>query len=132
MPQLDLTIIFPQIFWLFILFSGFYFILTFYLLPKFLVSLKIRQYILDENLRKINGRQFLENNTKNLQLKNSIDKLNSNFEKINLILISKTSNKTTKINFKFLVATLQTFLFCDSIVFKNIIFYPKKLWNKNF
>nr|AHX02442.1 ATP synthase F0 subunit 8 [Ceramium japonicum] len=129
MPQLDLTIIFPQIFWLFLLFSVFYFILTFYLLPKFLISLKLRQFLLEENIEKINKMIVLTGNS-SLHLKNNIEKINSNFEKINLILKLKTESKVTPINTKLLNAVTSAFFFCDSTIFKNIIFSTKMIWRK--
>nr|YP_009317596.1 ATP synthase F0 subunit 8 [Pterocladiella media]AOX49048.1 ATP synthase F0 subunit 8 [Pterocladiella media] len=54
MPQLDRIIIFPQIFWLFLIFTSFYIILTHFFLPKFLKSLKSRKSVIDLNELKVN------------------------------------------------------------------------------
>nr|YP_009511960.1 ATP synthase F0 subunit 8 [Melanthalia intermedia]AXI97887.1 ATP synthase F0 subunit 8 [Melanthalia intermedia] len=51
MPQLDRVIIFSQIFWLFIIFTIFYAILTHFFLPIFLKSLKSRQQIIECNTK---------------------------------------------------------------------------------
>lgn len=52
MPQLDLTIIFSQIFWLFLLFIIFYSILLHFFLPKFLISIQARKRIVYTNSNK--------------------------------------------------------------------------------
>nr|YP_009317619.1 ATP synthase F0 subunit 8 [Pterocladia mexicana]AOX49071.1 ATP synthase F0 subunit 8 [Pterocladia mexicana] len=53
MPQLDRIILFPQIFWLFIVFVSFYIVLTHFFLPRFLKVLKSRKSIIDLNDSKI-------------------------------------------------------------------------------
>nr|ANH09515.1 ATP synthase F0 subunit 8 [Coeloseira compressa] len=53
MPQLDLTIIFSQIFWLILVFSILYSFLLHFLLPKFLISIKARKAIIYNNSSKI-------------------------------------------------------------------------------
>nr|YP_009317665.1 ATP synthase F0 subunit 8 [Pterocladia robusta]AOX49117.1 ATP synthase F0 subunit 8 [Pterocladia robusta] len=53
MPQLDRIILFPQIFWLFIVFVSFYIVLTHFFLPRFLKILKSRKSIIDLNDSKI-------------------------------------------------------------------------------
>nr|YP_010555049.1 ATP synthase F0 subunit 8 [Kappaphycus malesianus]UYR20470.1 ATP synthase F0 subunit 8 [Kappaphycus malesianus] len=54
MPQLDRIIIFTQIFWLFVIFSTLYAILTHFFLPLILKSFKSRRLILESNSREIN------------------------------------------------------------------------------
>ena len=49
MPQLDRIILFPQVFWLFVIFTSFYIVLTHFFLPKFLKSLKSRKCVTDLN-----------------------------------------------------------------------------------
>nr|YP_011017654.1 ATP synthase F0 subunit 8 [Campylaephora kondoi]WQF69477.1 ATP synthase F0 subunit 8 [Campylaephora kondoi] len=128
MPQLDLTIIFPQIFWLCVLLSLFYYVLVYYLLPKFLVSLKIRKSILAENSEKLIGvSNLLSSNevTFKKKLNLQLESLVKNFDDLNLVV--KSSSKISKINIdnKFLVSTSNLVLFCDSVVSKNILFFPK-------
>lgn len=53
MPQLDIIIIFPQIFWFFTLFALFYSLLIHYILPKLLLVLKSRKFILINNTTEI-------------------------------------------------------------------------------
>nr|QJH88479.1 Atp8 [Pterocladia lucida] len=54
MPQLDRIIIFPQIFWLFIVFIVFYCFLTHFFLPRFLKVLKARKSIVEFNELELN------------------------------------------------------------------------------
>nr|YP_009317550.1 ATP synthase F0 subunit 8 [Gelidium sclerophyllum]AOX49002.1 ATP synthase F0 subunit 8 [Gelidium sclerophyllum] len=49
MPQLDRIIIFPQVFWLLVIFTMFYIILTHFFLPRFLKALKARKEIVKIN-----------------------------------------------------------------------------------
>ncbi len=53
MPQLDYIIIFSQIFWLFIIFTMLYILLTHFFLPKFLKSLKSRKQITEINSKEV-------------------------------------------------------------------------------
>lgn len=82
MPQLDFIIIFPQIFWLIVVFFFTYAILIHFFLPIFLKSLKIRKYILVENSKVLTSTQF-KFDSKQRQL-NLI--LNANFNKIKVML----------------------------------------------
>jgi len=128
MPQLDFTIIFPQIFWLCSLFSIFYFSLTFYLLPKFLTALKLRKFILEENSKKsiLQSSTLIESQLKSKKnLNQKLEVLLLNFEKMNYSL-KKTSEITNSklVDSKLITSTTQLILFCDSIIFQNILFYP--------
>nr|YP_011017818.1 ATP synthase F0 subunit 8 [Campylaephora sungminbooi]WQF69664.1 ATP synthase F0 subunit 8 [Campylaephora sungminbooi] len=128
MPQLDFSIIFTQIFWLCILFSFFYFILVFYLLPNFLVSLKLRKFILEENGVKLSSVSSSIFENKNLFKKNINSQLESlyvNFESIDSTLKNSQNFSSNNIDSKLIKSTSQVILFCDSIIFKNICFYPK-------
>lgn len=134
MPQLDFSIIFPQIFWLCILFTIFYFILTFYLLPNFLIALKSRHFILDENSRKLNLYNNSFSNLKNpvnQKLKENFDNILINFDNINFIFKNQNNSPLSSINNVLSKATVQTLFFCNSTVFKNINFYPKTFWKNN-
>ena len=66
MPQLDKTIIFTQIFWLFLIFTFSYIILVHYFFPLFLKSLKSRKLIIESNLlesKKAHEKFLLNQNT---------------------------------------------------------------------
>lgn len=66
MPQLDKTIIFTQIFWLFLVFTFSYIILVHYFFPLFLKSLKSRKLIIESNLlesKKAHEKFLLNQNT---------------------------------------------------------------------
>nr|YP_009317642.1 ATP synthase F0 subunit 8 [Pterocladiella musciformis]AOX49094.1 ATP synthase F0 subunit 8 [Pterocladiella musciformis] len=66
MPQLDRIIIFPQIFWLFLIFTSFYIVSTHFFLPEFLKSLKSRKSVIDLNELKANTikQQIIESEQK--------------------------------------------------------------------
>nr|AVK39581.1 ATP synthase F0 subunit 8 [Sheathia arcuata] len=49
MPQLDRTIIFTQIFWLFLVFASLYITLIYFFLPIFLRSMKARNLVVEFN-----------------------------------------------------------------------------------
>nr|YP_009515517.1 ATP synthase F0 subunit 8 [Montagnia macrospora]AVK39484.1 ATP synthase F0 subunit 8 [Montagnia macrospora] len=128
MPQLDFLIIFPQIFWMCVIFSSFYFLLTFVFLPKLILSLKLRQFILEENSRKVNA-EVIEPSSKKtdshfgLELK--IRSLETNFENIKDLLESNVLFPSRNFDSKVTKATRFTMLFCDSLILKNIAFFPK-------
>nr|YP_011017833.1 ATP synthase F0 subunit 8 [Pseudoceramium tenerrimum]WQF69709.1 ATP synthase F0 subunit 8 [Pseudoceramium tenerrimum]WQF69745.1 ATP synthase F0 subunit 8 [Pseudoceramium tenerrimum] len=128
MPQLDLTIVYTQIFWLCFLFSIFYFTLTFYLLPKFLKSLKLRKLILEENSKKITilSKSLLEEQALlNKKISKNLELLLVNFDKINLPFKSVTQFSHEKTDSRIISFTSQVILFCDLSILKNILFYPK-------
>nr|AOX48933.1 ATP synthase F0 subunit 8 [Gelidium crinale f. luxurians] len=77
MPQLDYIILFPQIFWLFIIFTLFYTVLTHFYLPKFLKSLKSRKNIIDLNELKI------------IEIKQRFTKLEQDFEEILIVDLAR-------------------------------------------
>nr|WDA66148.1 ATP synthase F0 subunit 8 [Lithothamnion corallioides] len=88
MPQLDLIIIFPQIFWLLLIFFCTYTILVHFFLPIFVKSLKARKRIILENSalllntqKKFDLRQVFLNNL-----------LNKNFYLVKSILETEISN----------------------------------------
>ena len=138
MPQLDNLIILPQVFWLIIFFGTFYFVLTYYYLPFFLKTINVRKY-------------FLENNkiTNNLLTSDILNKkklilieLNSNFDKIKLVLFLKLFSikfkfkkkpfisQFAKLNKKLLNALNNSILYCNSYTLNNFKFYPKLLNKK--
>lgn len=128
MPQLDFLIIFPQIFWMCVIFSLFYFFLTFYFLPKFLFSLKLRKFILEENSRKNLSKVSLNSTKKNnlhFELETKVYSLSRNFEKLEILLKSNLIFPSSNFDLKIIYATRFTMLFCDALILKNILFFPK-------
>nr|YP_004062191.1 ATP synthase F0 subunit 8 [Gracilariopsis andersonii]ADR03207.1 ATP synthase F0 subunit 8 [Gracilariopsis andersonii]APC24910.1 ATP synthase F0 subunit 8 [Gracilariopsis andersonii] len=135
MPQLDRIIVFSQIFWLFIIFTLFYTILTHFFLPKFIKSLKIRKQILDENSIEISS---IAENT--LQKQNLLKKiLLKDLESVKTLLIQHFSNlvkekshaNTSLIDEKISFVIFNTVTYCDLQLLNAIIVYPKVLRYKN-
>nr|WCH57673.1 ATP synthase F0 subunit 8 [Hypnea sp.] len=129
MPQLDRIIIFSQIFWLFIVFSVLYAILTHFFLPLFLKSLKLRKHVIEANNleiikldNKFQAKQIIIKQ-KLLRSLLIIEKfLNENYQfKKHL----KITNQNLFIDEKIGLASINYMLYCDSIILKNILFYPK-------
>nr|YP_009511910.1 ATP synthase F0 subunit 8 [Gracilariopsis longissima]AXI97837.1 ATP synthase F0 subunit 8 [Gracilariopsis longissima]UAD89939.1 ATP synthase F0 subunit 8 [Gracilariopsis longissima] len=135
MPQLDRIIVFSQIFWLFIIFTLFYTILTHFFLPKFIKSLKIRKQIIDKNSLEIVS--IAENTLKiqNLLKKNVLKDL----ESVKTLLIQHFSNLVKEksyanpslIDEKISFVILNTLIYCDLQLLNSIIVYPKVLKYKN-
>ena len=134
MPQLDRVIIFSQIFWLFIIFSSLYAILTHFFLPLFLKSLKSRKQIIELNsleVSKLNNRVF----TKHALLK---QKLLQHLLLIESFLLKsyifqnhfEVGNHSILIDEKIALASINYSLYCDNFILKNILFYPKFLNSK--
>lgn len=123
MPQLDITILFPQLFWLIFFFLFFYICLSYFFLPKFLTALKLRRHASETNLTVTNesittlnsngesSKQKLHKNllqlTQNFELLKSTYQINSKFKKDNL-------------DPKFSIMITNLLLFSDSIVLKSI------------
>ncbi|KAI0556312.1 ATP synthase protein (mitochondrion) [Gracilaria domingensis] len=135
MPQLDRIIVFSQIFWLILIFSLFYAILTHYFLPKFLKSLKIRKQVVDLNTKEILKRTEGTLNKQNLLVKILI----KNLEVTSNLLVSyfgqlvkdKKSVDTLIIDQKIGFVILNTVKFCDLKLVNSIFVYPKPLKFKN-
>lgn len=123
MPQLDITILFPQILWLLFFFIFFYISLTYIFLPKFLTALKLRRNASEANLNVVNSsfitstsdinpskkklHQNLLQLTKNFELLQKTYQINSHFEKDNL-------------DIKFSTTILNLLIFSDNVILKNI------------
>nr|UAD89912.1 ATP synthase F0 subunit 8 [Gracilariopsis chorda] len=131
MPQLDRIIVFSQIFWLFIIFTAFYTVLTHFFLPKFIKSLKIRRQIIDANSTEISLM------TKNTLLKQNLLKkfLLKDLELIKNLLIQYFNNlvkeksyaNTTLVDEKISSVILNTLMYCDLQLLNAIVVYPKVL-----
>nr|YP_010199629.1 ATP synthase F0 subunit 8 [Gracilaria cervicornis]UAD89487.1 ATP synthase F0 subunit 8 [Gracilaria cervicornis] len=131
MPQLDRIIVLSQIFWLVLIFSIFYAILTHYFLPKFLKSLKIRKQVID-----INTKEILKKTEKTLNKQGSLIKiLVKNLEITSNLLVSyfgqlikdKKGVDTLIIDQKISFVILNTIKFCDFKLLNSIFVYPKSL-----
>nr|YP_011017723.1 ATP synthase F0 subunit 8 [Griffithsia okiensis]WQF69546.1 ATP synthase F0 subunit 8 [Griffithsia okiensis] len=99
MPQLDLLIIFPQIFWFFLIFIFLYLFILHYFLPKILLIIKFRQKLIDLNNNEfflINKLLLKNKKTINNNLILNLEKLKNSFflnqSKIDLIF---SDNKFT-------------------------------------
>nr|AHX02513.1 ATP synthase F0 subunit 8 [Schimmelmannia schousboei] len=131
MPQLDQTIIFSQIFWLFLIFTSLYTILTHFFLPKFLRSLKARKHISDINIletsnvvKRTADKQVL---LKKILLKNLL-LVRQTFSNVNLF--SSINNKNIDIcelDKKISNVIYNTTLYCDYSLLESISLYPKGL-----
>nr|WCH57817.1 ATP synthase F0 subunit 8 [Hypnea spinella] len=134
MPQLDRVIIFSQIFWLFLIFSALYIVLTHFFLPLFLKSVKFRKQIIEHN-----SLEVLSLNAKALEKQVLIkQKLLSKLGLIEKFLVDsykfqkyfKNDQQTVLIDEKISIAAINYLLYCDSLVLNNIVFYPKYLNSK--
>nr|YP_009511834.1 ATP synthase F0 subunit 8 [Gracilaria ferox]AXI97711.1 ATP synthase F0 subunit 8 [Gracilaria ferox]UAD89662.1 ATP synthase F0 subunit 8 [Gracilaria ferox] len=131
MPQLDRIIVLSQIFWLVLIFSIFYAILTHYFLPKFLKSLKIRKQVID-----INTKEILKKTERTLNKQGLLIKiLVKNLEITSDLLVSyfgqlikdKKGVDTLIIDQKISFVILNTIKFCDFKLLNSIFVYPKSL-----
>nr|YP_009504372.1 ATP synthase F0 subunit 8 [Gracilaria chouae]AWX65727.1 ATP synthase F0 subunit 8 [Gracilaria chouae] len=135
MPQLDRIIVFSQIFWLVLIFSIFYAILTHYFLPKFLKSLKIRKQVIDLNTKEILQKTEGTLNKQNLLIKILV----KNLEITSSLLVSyfgqlvkdKKGVETLMIDQKIGFVILNTIKFCDFKLLNSIFVYPKSVKFKN-
>nr|YP_010620276.1 ATP synthase F0 subunit 8 [Amplisiphonia pacifica]WAX04312.1 ATP synthase F0 subunit 8 [Amplisiphonia pacifica] len=139
MPQLDFLIILPQIFWLIVCFSMFYFLLTYYFLPLFLKTIKARIMFIKNN-------QIVESKiTISIidKQQNIFKNLNKTLYKIRSVLFIKLfhlkfnfgkkpfKNNYLTLNKKLLTASMYSLFFCNSILLNSLKFYPLFL-NKKF
>nr|UVF63021.1 ATP synthase F0 subunit 8 [Synarthrophyton patena] len=128
MPQLDFIIIFPQIFWLLIVFLFTYIILSHFFLPIFIKTLKSRKYIILENTKILIKTQ----NKFNLKQTQLSFLLNRNFKLIKVMLeteifslFSEDSNiDLNLVNIKLIEALYYNILYYNSNVLDSI---PLKL-----
>lgn len=134
MPQLDRIIIFPQVFWFFIFFIFFYILITHYFLPMFLINLKFRKKILEENNIKLLNFSINFVNEKSELLKH----LNQNLEKIKLsiyfdiyclnnIFFNKKFFNSLVLDKKFILIIKDILFYCNYKFLNNLIFFSKNL-----
>nr|YP_009490386.1 ATP synthase F0 subunit 8 [Gracilaria spinulosa]AWH62543.1 ATP synthase F0 subunit 8 [Gracilaria spinulosa] len=131
MPQLDRIIVFSQIFWLVLIFSIFYAILTHYFLPKFFKFLKIRKQVIDLNTKEILKETENTLNKQDLLIKILVKNLEvtSNLlaSYFGQLIKNKKGVDTLMIDQKIGLVILNTVKFCDFKLLNSIFIYPKSL-----
>nr|YP_010164476.1 Atp8 [Polyopes lancifolius]QRM91071.1 Atp8 [Polyopes lancifolius] len=131
MPQLDRIIVFSQIFWLFIIFTTFYTIVTHFFLPKFLKSLKSRKQIIELNSLEIaeiaKESDIKRNVIQKILVKNLASTKNILTNNLNAILMAKKNLNMLKIDEKISIAIFNTVKYCDSQLLNFISLRPKLL-----
>nr|WCH57913.1 ATP synthase F0 subunit 8 [Hypnea nidulans] len=131
MPQLDRVIIFSQIFWLFVVFTVLYITMTHFLLPLFLKSIKLRKQIVEVNnlevLRLSTKVRIKQDLVKQKLLENLLIIENLLQESYKFQKYFQNDQQTVLIDKKISMAVINYLLYCDSLILKNIMFYPKFL-----
>nr|YP_008994224.1 ATP synthase F0 subunit 8 [Rhodymenia pseudopalmata]AGO19276.1 ATP synthase F0 subunit 8 [Rhodymenia pseudopalmata] len=131
MPQLDFTIVFSQIFWLFVIFTTFYTILTHFFLPKFLISIKSRKQIVDLNYTKVLESQKKMTDRQNLIQSNLINGLSSVRNSINSswfsILKTNQNINLASVDERIGSVIFNTTKYCGAELLSYIFLYPKAL-----
>lgn len=135
MPQLDYLIIIPQVVWLFLIFTCFYFTLTYFFLPTLLKTIKVRFYF-NKYFKSTNSRLSIELKDKNEWI---IFELKHNFQNIkNKILFQSfvvnsvehkifTKKDKSKLMNLFVNATKNITIFYSEDLLRTINFYPSTL-----
>lgn len=134
MPQLDILLIIPQITWLFLNFIFFYFLITFFILPKFLKAIKLRKLIVLENkaLNSTLSKSYFS------KRKIMIAKFNSDLKKIKFSILDKILVSTffeNKKKFLFLAefnkitnclksAAKHTICYCNTNLLNSLLLFP--------
>lgn len=124
MPQLDIIIIFPQIFWFFFFFIIFYSILIHYILPKILLLLKSRKVIIIKNTEETLTRTekaIKKNKLVTQFIINSLIVINATL-KVNFINSNYIKNN---IDFKISLATQQLILYYNKYTINLVTLYHK-------
>ena len=128
MPQLDYIIIFPQIFWLILVFIGSYIILSHYFLPNFLKSIKTRKEIVNFNL--FNSSEIQKNRKKkqiflNKLLSNNLILIKNFLSKESILLVSIGSNVGFNVDIKVATALYNFILYYNMNIVNCIQLKPK-------
>nr|YP_009317504.1 ATP synthase F0 subunit 8 [Gelidium galapagense]AOX48956.1 ATP synthase F0 subunit 8 [Gelidium galapagense] len=134
MPQLDRIIIFPQIFWLFVIFTIFYISLTHFFLPKFLRSLRARKEIIKINEAEASLliKKSIGNQTKlKFLLSNYLSDIKKIFSINPILNISDAESlNTKKVDELISVMIKNSVLFCDSQILDSISINVKPVYSK--
>jgi len=135
MPQLDQIIIFPQIFWLFLVFTTFYVILTHYFLPLFVKSIKLRKQVIELNTSE--SAKVLESLSRNQDLLqkslfNELQSIKNIIDNNDFLYISLEQNLFLQaIDKKIGNMLYDSLLYCDEQVLESI-FLECRVLNLNF
>lgn len=131
MPQLDRIIITSQIFWLFVIFTTLYIILTHFFLPKFLKVIKARKQIVDINNQEVlilntrlNERQILLKQLVNRNLSLIEKVLKKKIENLNLNNLNPNAQSVDE---KIAQTSIINILYCNNSLLNSIIIFPKAL-----
>nr|YP_010881022.1 ATP synthase F0 subunit 8 [Grateloupia cornea]WIA66140.1 ATP synthase F0 subunit 8 [Grateloupia cornea] len=131
MPQLDRIIVFSQIFWLFIIFTTFYTILTHFFLPKFLKALKSRKQIIEINALEvakiIEKSSSQQNLIRKILIKNLALTKNILVGNLNATLLVKQNSNISMIDEKIGLIILNMVKYCDAQLLGFISLRPKSL-----
>lgn len=129
MPQLDLIIVFPQIFWLLTIFFLTYTVIVHFFLPLFVKSLKVRQRIIAKNTEIVifTQKKFEEKQSK----LNTV--VNKNFYLIKLLLETEINSILSKellldlktLDTKVIEALYYNTLYYDLNILSSIPLRPK-------
>nr|WOL37353.1 ATP synthase F0 subunit 8 [Grateloupia asiatica] len=131
MPQLDRIIVFSQIFWLFIIFTTFYTVLTHFFLPKFLKALKSRKQIIEINALEIAKIIEKSSSQQNLIQKVLIRNLgltkNILVNNLNAALLTKRNSNISMVDEKIGLIIFNMVKYCDAQLLSFISLRPKSL-----
>nr|YP_010937576.1 ATP synthase F0 subunit 8 [Grateloupia asiatica]WKW95606.1 ATP synthase F0 subunit 8 [Grateloupia asiatica] len=131
MPQLDRIIVFSQIFWLFIIFTTFYTVLTHFFLPKFLKALKSRKQIIEINTLEIAEIAEKSSSQQNLIQKVLIKNLgltkNILVNNLNTTLSTKRNSNISMVDEKIGLIIFNMVKYCDAQLLSFISLRPKSL-----
>ena len=138
MPQLDNLIVLPQTFWLILIFTSFYFAITFFFLPILIRTSRSKKYLLEHN-RTSNLNLLSDILSKNKNLTNN---LNKSFDKIRTLLFGKVldtntnfkqkpfKQKYTRLTTLLLVASIKSASYCNTPLLNILKFHSTPLKGK--
>ncbi len=133
MPQLDFIIIFPQIFWFFIIFSILYIFILHTAIPRILIVLKSRKSLVQQNNLTASDLELQLLESQKLVVSKIIRNLKSleaavflNQTKIRLLL-NNSKLDSSVLNLKLISVITNLTLFCNKQTLNSILFFPSKL-----
>nr|YP_009114033.1 ATP synthase F0 subunit 8 [Gelidium elegans]AGW30472.1 ATP synthase F0 subunit 8 [Gelidium elegans] len=134
MPQLDRIIIFPQVFWLLVIFTVFYIVLTHFFLPRFLKALKTRKEIVKVNELEalLVSKRSTDSQTKlRLLLLNHLSIVKKIFSLNPTLNISSAKSLNTQAVDELIgVMVKNSILFCNSQILDSIRIKVRSIYSK--
>nr|YP_009317527.1 ATP synthase F0 subunit 8 [Gelidium isabelae]AOX48979.1 ATP synthase F0 subunit 8 [Gelidium isabelae] len=134
MPQLDRIIIFPQVFWLLVIFTIFYITLTHFFLPRFLKALKTRKEIVKVNELESSlvSKKSIDSQAKSrILLLNYLDIVKKIFSLNSTLNIPNAKNLNTQSVDELIgVMVKNSILFCNSQILDSIRIKVKSIYSK--